>query len=102
MYTEELAPALMNGSEGFRASEGAKTKDVRELELEAEPRRQDVTGIEMLTGQEGKRPFEIVFPVKGAMNIVEKIAKDLGYYMNIVGKTIVWLERDNCERFFCG
>lgn len=94
----------MSGSEGFRASEGVKTKDVREeareLELEGEPGCQDVTGIEMLMGREGKRPFEIVFPGKDAMNIVEIIAKDLGYCMNIVGKKC--LERDNCKRFFCG
>lgn len=72
----------MSGSEGFTASEGAKTKDVREaageLELEVEPRCQDVTGIEMLMGWEGKRPFEIVFPGEGAMTIVEIIVKDLG------------------------
>lgn len=96
----------MNGSEGFRASEGAKTKDAREqareLELEAEPRCQDVSRTEMLTSPEGKRPFEIVFPGKGAMNIVEIIAKGLGYYMNIVDKTVVWLDKDNCKRVFCG
>lgn len=96
----------MNVSEGFRVSEGAKIKDMREqtreLELEVEPRCQDVTGIEMLTGWEGKRPCEIVFPGKGAMNIIEMIAKDSGYYMNIVGKTVAWLERDNCKRVFCG
>lgn len=39
---------------------------------------------------------------KDTKNIVEIIAKDLGYHRNLVDKTVACFEREDSKRFFCG